>query len=196
MPVHAVYCSCDACRSDFETMPRILQTPSAELSDDDIDSLFMTAYWTGLNWPSLAYYAPEMLARLPHRSVVRAVAAGDRSATSHKFAPVYRRLPAEFQRRTSFLDRNVLRPGHGATAGESSGAGRFVIAGICREPADGLRGGHRNYCAGLGKGGRSGVRLGRCAGKSEGKPDEGISPPPVRTVSRRLPRRAFYRPGQ
>ena len=64
MPVHAAYCFCDACREDHEPMERILHSLPADLSDGDLEMLIHKAYWTGLNWPSLAYYVPEMLARL------------------------------------------------------------------------------------------------------------------------------------
>ena len=61
MPVHATYCPC--CH-DEERMQRLLRSIPADLSEADLSILLSKSYWTGLNWPELAYYVPEMLARL------------------------------------------------------------------------------------------------------------------------------------
>ena len=44
-------------------MERILHSVPVNLSDDDLGMLLWKAFTTGLDWPALAYYIPEILAR-------------------------------------------------------------------------------------------------------------------------------------
>ena len=64
MPVGASYCHCDACSDEHDSRERILHSVPVDLSDDDLEMLLRTAYWTGLNWPALSYYIPEMMTRV------------------------------------------------------------------------------------------------------------------------------------
>ena len=60
MPVHATYCAC--CHNE-EEMQRNLHSILNALSSEDLNFLFRDAYWTGIDWPSLAFYVPEAMER-------------------------------------------------------------------------------------------------------------------------------------
>ena len=57
MPANASYCPC--CHDDAK-MQRLLNTPAENLPAEDLNFLVWDAYWTGMDWPSLAYYIPAI----------------------------------------------------------------------------------------------------------------------------------------